>query len=341
LGVDPRISAVAASGVTAMISRAGADCERVLALAGLRTNDVDDASARFGLSLYCEMFEQAARQTGMDSFGLRYGRDYQIKNMGPLGHLALRAPTLGAALANMCRYFPAVQEHSTLRLREDGGLLRLDYQIRDGRIGARRQDAELSIAIFLNLFRTCLGAGWAPEQVHFEHARAADLAEHREILRAPVYFSQGTNAILFRKAEAATRMPDADAGQMAALQAEVARQAATARPDDFIGRLAQEIRAGFATGDASIEAVAARLGHSRASLYRLLAARGLVFSDLSQSIRQEMALRYVAQPHMPLTEIAPLLGYSELSAFSRAFARWTGMAPARYRAAKLVDQPPV
>jgi AraC-like DNA-binding protein len=129
-------------------------------------------------------------------------------------------------------------------------------------------------------------------------------------------------------------MPDADAGQMAALQAEVARQAATARPDDFIGRLAQEIRAGFATGDASIEAVAARLGHSRASLYRLLAARGLVFSDLSQSIRQEMALRYVAQPHMPLTEIAPLLGYSELSAFSRAFTRWTGMAPARYRAMK-------
>jgi AraC-like DNA-binding protein len=44
----------------------------------------------------------------------------------------------------------------------------------------------------------------------------------------------------------------------------------------------------------------------------------------------------VAQPHMPLTEIAPLLGYSELSAFSRAFARWTGMAPAHYRAIKSV-----
>jgi hypothetical protein len=124
LGINPHISAVAASGVTGMISRAGADCERVLALAGLRPGDVEDASARFGLGLYCEMFEQAARQTGMDGFGLRYGRNYQIKNMGPLGHLALRAPTLGAALDNMCRYFPAVQEHSTLHLREDGGLLR-------------------------------------------------------------------------------------------------------------------------------------------------------------------------------------------------------------------------
>ena len=52
------------------------------------------------------------------------------------------------------------------------------------------------------------------------------------------------------------------------------------------------------------------------------------FSNLTQMIRQELAITYATQPHIPLTDIAALLGYSELSAFSRAFKRWTGMAPA-------------
>jgi AraC-like DNA-binding protein len=55
------------------------------------------------------------------------------------------------------------------------------------------------------------------------------------------------------------------------------------------------------------------------------------FSALTQRVREELALIYVAQPGIAFTEIAPLLGYSELSAFSRAFTRWTGLSPARYR----------
>jgi AraC-like DNA-binding protein len=70
---------------------------------------------------------------------------------------------------------------------------------------------------------------------------------------------------------------------------------------------------------------------SRAGLYRRLGAAGSDFSVLTQGVRQELALMYVAAPHIPFTEIAALLGYSELSAFSRAFRRWTTLSPAAYR----------
>jgi AraC-like DNA-binding protein len=255
--------------------------------------------------------------------------------MGPLGMLAVNAPSLGAALRHLCRYFPAMQEHSDLSLVADGDLMRLEYQIRDGRIAARRQDAELSIGIFNNFFRRCFGAAWSPEEVHFEHLRAAAAADYRALLNAPVYFAQSTNAIVFRRAALDAPMPAADPRLLPALLAELRGRANAARPDDFIGLVVRQIRAGFSDGDPSIERAAVGLGMSRAKLYRQLSGYGIEFSDLTQALRQELAMMYVVQSEIPLTEIAPLLGYSELSAFSRAFRRWTGVSPAAYRATRL------
>jgi AraC-like DNA-binding protein len=331
VGTEPRVSACAASGVLGVISQAGGDSDRILGAARLNITDVQNPSALLDLRSYCDMFEQASRQTGNDNFGLRFGRGYKVEHMGPLGRLALHSPTLGAALKSLCGYFPALQEHSALRLRDDGDLLHLEYHIRDGRITQRRQDAELSIGIFSNFFRRSLGPDWSPEEIHFEHFRVANPGEHETLLNAPVYFAQPTNAIVFRRAELTAPMPEADLHNLTTLQAELDHRITLARPDDFAGRVAHEIRLGFGSGDASIEAVAQRLGMSRAKLYRQLALAGAEFTALTQTIRHELALNYVGQRHIPLTEIAQLLGYSELSAFSRAFRRWTGESPVSKR----------
>lgn len=329
--ITPRISAVAADGVLGLIGQYGGDADRILGTARLALTDIANPDASLDLRSYCAMFEQAARQTGVDDFGLRFGRHYQLERMGPLGQLIVNAPTLGAALHHLCKYFAAVQEHSTLTLRTQGHLLSLEYQIRDGRIASRRQDAELSIAIFNNIFRRCFGPSWSPEEIHFEHLRAAEPLAHERLLNAPVYFAQTRNAILFRPECLHRPMPGADISQLPALAATLQSRAAQARAHDLTGLVVAEIREALAEGDAGIARIAARLGLSEAKLYRRLAAAGVDFSALTQTIRLELSLAYAAQPHIPLTEIAALLGYCELSAFSRAFKRWTGMAPATYR----------
>ena len=101
--------------------------------------------------------------------------------------------------------------------------------------------------------------------------------------------------------------------------------------DDFIGRVQQELSRALPGGDATLEAVARRLGLSPASLYRRLRERGAEFTHLLRQLRYDLAVSHVREQHLPLTEVALLLGYSELSAFSRAFRRWTGVSPARYR----------
>jgi AraC-like DNA-binding protein len=331
MGIEPRVAAVAASGVLGLIGQCGGDPNRILGAARLDPSDVLNPATSLDLARYCDLFEQAARQTGLGSFGLRFGTGYLLENMGPLGALILNSATLGEALRHLCAYFPAVQEHSTLALAGEGDLVALKYRITDGRIAQRRQDAELTIGIFSNIFQRCLGPFWTPEEIHFEHLRGADLAEIRALLRAPVYFAAPGNAILFRRADLAAPMPGADASRIPALRAALHASVEAARPEDFIGQVLSEIRLGLADGDASIERIASRLGLSRAGLYRRLAREQQNFSTLTERTRRALAEFYVSQPGIPFTELAPLLGYSELSAFSRAFTRWTGISPARYR----------
>jgi AraC-like DNA-binding protein len=332
--MEPRVAALAANGVLGLIGQCGGDADRIIGAARLTMRDLDDPGAKLDLRRYCDLFEHAAAQTGLAHFGLHFGTAYRIEALGTLGALLLNTPTIGAALQSLCAYFPSLQEHSTLTLEPHGAYLALRYQIRDGRITARRQDAELSMGMFIALLRRALGAEWGPEEVQFEHLRLAERAAHERLLNAPVTYAAPANVLLIRRTDLAAPMPGANASLLLQLHAALHAQLAQVRPDDFLGSVAQKIRDGFAAGDASIAAVAAAMGMSRAGLYRRLKAAGSDYSALTGEVRRGLALMYAGDAAIPFTEIAALLGYSELSAFSRAFKTWTGLAPQAWRTQK-------
>ncbi|WP_417548291.1 helix-turn-helix domain-containing protein [Marinobacter segnicrescens] len=89
----------------------------------------------------------------------------------------------------------------------------------------------------------------------------------------------------------------------------------------------------LARGKVKVEAVAAELNMSRHTLYKKLKEENLTFAGLLEDVRREQALKYMNDRDRTLSEVAELLGFSELSAFSRAFKRWMGKSPAEFRAA--------
>lgn len=91
------------------------------------------------------------------------------------------------------------------------------------------------------------------------------------------------------------------------------------------------IQAQLARGKVKVEAIAAQLHMSRHTLYKRLKEENQTFAGLLEDVRREQALVYLRDRHRPLVEIAEQLGFSELSAFSRAFKRWMGVSPAEYR----------
>lgn len=335
-GAAPAILAAAATGVVKFIERLGGDVDRIFGNAGIAPDLAGEPTLKLKLSSYCNLFEEASRRTQNDNFGLWFGNQFQPRDLGMWGYAIVSSPTLGAALENLVGLFPYHQESSTMRLvTAPNNMARLEYQIRSPEILERRQDAELSLGMFLNVFRECCGPHWTPEEVHFEHPRPQLWKEHQTAFDAPIYFSQPTNALIFQPALLERPMPHRDLRLMAMMQTCLESLGSSrSAGEGLFDRVRAAIRVKLPNGYPSLERIAAELRVQPAAVQRDLAEHGLTYKDAVEGMRKNLAQMYLGQRQLPLTEIAFLLGYSELSAFSRAFTRWTGVSPRAYRQAK-------
>ena len=200
---------------------------------------------------------------------------------------------------------------------------------------ARRQDAELTLGMVVNVFRHCLGPSWAPEEVHCEHPKPEGWREHESAFAAPVYFGQRTNAVIFRNDGLTRRMPHANLRKLNLLCDEIVQVGGGTGVVSLLDQVKGEIRSRLPDGLPYVETIADALGIPRWTLQRRLADYGVSFSDAVDLVRRELAERHIRQAYVSIVEIADILGYSELSAFSRAFRRWFGLSPQKYREALL------
>lgn len=330
---EPGILAAAASGIVPFIERQRGDIDRIFGYAGLAPDMAGSPTLQLSLSSFCRLFEQSARVTGNGNFGLWFGNQFEPRDLGLWGYAAVSAPTLGAALTTLVELFPYHQQSSAMHLRrEPGGFVKLDYRIEQPSIVERRQDAELSLGMFLNIIRECMGPSWAASEVHFEHPKPEAWREHERAFSAPVFFSQSTNALIFRDTILDQPMPKADVRLMQAMRMCLEQLAghdqSCAR---VIDRVRESVRSHLPDGAPTLEEVAEALRLPLAVLSRELRYEGLSFQDLVETVRHDLAISYLKQRQLSLSEIAFLLGYSELSAFSRAVRRWTGQSPRAVR----------
>ena len=333
-GTTPIVLASAATGIVDYIERLHGDVDRIFGYSGIAPSMAGAPTLKLKLSSFCNLFEEASRLTGNDNFGLWFGNQFQPRDLGLWGYAIVSSPTLGSALENMVDLFAYHQASSLMRLvHDEDGLVRLEYQIQAPDIIERRQDAELSLGMFLNVFRECYGAGWAPEEVHFEHPNPVESREHENAFGAPVYFSQPANALLFRPEIMDRPMPGRDLNLMTMMQTCLEQLSALPEGEtSLIGQVRTIIRTRLPNGYPPLDTVAHELRLSPAAIKRELSREGVVYKDLVERTRRDLSMMYMKQRQLPFSEIAFLLGYSVLSAFSRAVRRWTGESPRTVRA---------
>lgn len=327
-----KVLASAADGIVGHIARHGGDVDSIFGRASIRTDQLDSPCNELNLGQFCKLFDEAAAQTAHDNFGLEFGASYQPKQLGPIGYAAISSPTLFAALRCLEHYFPAHQGQTTLSLGQDRDLLWLHYRIFDERVLKKRQDAELSMGVFVNIFRHVLGQSWCPLEVNFEHQRPDQIFDHERLFGAPVLFGRQSNSIAFRRSDLEARMPDQDSYLYSIIEPYLkSRRSLDSSTDDFASLVREQVRSLMKDRVPTVSEVTSSLGISDNEFQKKLRTQSLVFRDLVKAVRQEMALHYLNNDDLSLTEIAFRLGYSELSAFSRAFRSWTGQSPQRYR----------
>jgi hypothetical protein len=269
----PGILASAATGLAAHLARQGGDVDRICGRVGVDPAVVGQPTISLELSAYCALFEEAARQTGYGNFGLAFGREFKPRDLGLIGYAAVSAVNLGAALETLVQLFAHHQQSTHLALSSlDAELVKLEYRIEAPDILERRQDAELSLGMFLNLLRESLGPSFAPEEVHFEHPKPEGWKEHESAFDAPAYFSQVSNALVFRRTVLGQPMPAPDLKLLSitrmCLQSMGAAPAA--RPS-VLGKVKAAVRARLPEGYPDLETVAAQTGLAGSTIQRELA----------------------------------------------------------------------
>ena len=325
----------AAAGLPQFIGMQGGDPDAIYGRCGVSPAMSEAATTKLPLATFCQLFEEAARRTRCDNFGLLFGQQFQPRDLGMWGYAALSSPTLGSALETLVELFKYQQSASTMRLSfHHGHQVWLEYQIEAPAIVARRQDAELSLGQFCNLMRECCGSRWTPLEIHFEHPRPAEWRQHETAFRAPVFFGCSTNAIVFDRGVLDRPMPGRDLRLLTMMRTCLELLGSQGPAESLLDRLRIAIRQRLPDGSPTVEEVASALHVSPSTIRRTLADAGLGFREAVDDTRYRLARHYLAQRHLPLSEIALLLGYSELSAFTRAFTRWAGISPGTYRDAR-------
>jgi len=320
-------------GLDAFIDLQGGQSHQVMARAGLSPDLHKQPNRHISLNHYIASMHEAAKSTGNEHFGLWFGEQFQPEGLGAFGFYAMTSGTLREALAGMQAYFPVFQRNSVLQLSSQQGICELEYRLLDGDIMDRRQDAELTLGMLNNVVKNAMGEQWSPLEIDFQHPALVDDNPHRTAFECDIRFQQARNVIRFRESCLDQPMGKADPmlnGVLLGMLQEMANQPLA--PISVTQRVKSEIIECLPSGEVSIESVAKRLNQPVRSLQRRLKEENSSFKALTETVREDLATYYLTYNTLTISEIAYRLGYSEVSAFTRAFLRWKGANPSQWRA---------
>jgi AraC-like DNA-binding protein len=290
-----------------------------------------DPDATLPMAVCVGLLAAAVRATGDDNLGLHLAKRAELGSFDVHFYAMVSSPTLGAAFERVCRYQRLIHESSQVRLVTSADCAVLSHRLAAG-MAAPRQTAELLLAAWVRTGRVATGTKWSPVEVRFAHRAPRDWREHERFFGAPVRFATGENALVLPAALLELPCRRTDPSLLSVLDRYAADRLGAPAAATFAGRagavLFDELQAGHVTA----HRLAARLAVSVRTLHRSLAAEGTSYRQLLDQQRLDIAERHLMDDRVSVAEVAFLVGFSELSAFHRAFKRWTGRTPAAFRA---------
>lgn len=331
----PAVQTFGAKVVVQELRRQGLNVERIANDAGLEMRTLNREVAWIPFRKHAALLDIAAHETGDDFFGLHIAAQADPRDAGALGYVGLSSRTLGDALLNLEKYLATVTEAFRIELSIDDDLARVRFAPADPSFLHYRQTIEFASGVFVKIYQFYTKSEIAPVEVEFVHRFDGDTQEHQRIFGCPVVFGQKRIQMNLNQRDMTLPIESADDRLLKILISnceEALKKRARSNPEHVI-KLERCIIDLLPKGQAKAKIVAPELGMSERTLVRHLAKMGTSFTETLNQLRRELALKYIHQPELSLTQIAFLLGYSNQSAFSVAFKRTTGLTPRKMRVA--------
>jgi AraC-like DNA-binding protein len=327
------ISGYALAIAKALESR-GVDPRGVFAAAGIHDGVSNDPLRRLPRAAIDQLYRTCVAVTGDDCFGLTVAKFIHAPTLHALGYGLLASTTLMDFCLRVQRFFPLVSQRALVDVVPDGSTVRFAFPLRV-EVSPQTQDAWLG-AMFLTM-RMMHREEFHPVTVEFAHGKpAAGDAKHVEFFGAPVRFDAAIAALVLPRADMEVRLHGACPELAQWHDNLAAKYIAKLDRTDVVANVRARILELLPSGACSKGKIARDLAMSATTLQQRLTERGTSFHALLNHTRQELATGYLQRSGTSITEIAFVLGFTDVSNFTRAFKRWTGTSPTGFRARERV-----
>jgi AraC-like DNA-binding protein len=335
LAIFPSTMGVMARLACERLAQEGEKPDELLRKAGLTHRQIEDTSSRLAVKDQIRFLDQAARTLNDEYLGFHLAQTFDLRRGMLFYYVLASSETLNEALHRAARYSAIVNEGIKLKLRERGDIaISLEYAGVPRHTD--RHQIEFSIVTIIRIFRQLTGRHLPARRVSFTHRRSGDgIAEFKTYFGSEVVFGAAVDELLFSSSVKQMAVVSADP-YLNELLIEYCEQALADRSTNrstFESSVENAIAVLLPHGQAQAGEIARKLGVSRRTLARRLSSEGLTFAGLLQRLKLDLAKRHLADETLSISEIAWLLGYQDVSAFSNAFRRWTGKAPRAMRQA--------
>jgi AraC-like DNA-binding protein len=309
----------------------GVDLTELLAAEGVDPKVFDDPDNQIPLTVHNRLIALAVVRSGCPHLGLLVGQRDGLHSLGLAGLLVRYSPDLETALRSFVRYLHTHVRGAKSALTVDGDVATLHWEIYQPGVEAVDQVGDGALAVMLNILRELCGPDWKPIEVRFAHREPAQLQPFRMYFRTTLTFDAEDYSMRFPAGWLQRPVPQADLALRRVLQKEI--DAIEARHEaDFPEQVRSVLRTALLTGHSRSDQLAALFSMHSSTLARRLKPYGVGFRELVDECRYEVAREMLANSGLDVSHIAAMLDYADASAFTRAFKRWSGITPARWRA---------
>ncbi|MBU3031108.1 AraC family transcriptional regulator [Paracoccus marinaquae] len=295
---------------------------------------IQDDDALLPLGTVAQLLESSSTSADCPDLGLRIAENYDIANLGALGVMVQGAETARDALELASRYLfihspglvLSIHDHSPLI--EDA--IELTLEIRLPGSPPQRQMIDLTLGAAHKLFEVLLGKHYDLRLATLPHDPVAPLGRYRRFFDAPVAADQAGATLHLMAATLNASLPGGNPA-LKQITADYLSRHFRVPGDRVSTRVRLALRRVLGTQKASREAVAEMLAIHPRTLHRRLKEEGTSFEEIKETLRKDLALQFLTETQIPLSQLSGLLGFPEQSGFTRSCRRWFGRTPSSIR----------
>jgi len=317
--------------VQALVAR-GIPTKPVLSAVGLAGGDLEQVDARVPYARVFALWEGASTAAGDPAFGIHVAATMPAGALDLIDYVFSTSPTIVDAYRRNAKYSRIFVDSVRYHVAVSGAFVKIT-RYRSGDTGAvGRQYREFIVAALVQRGRIAAGVHWSPRRVSFGHPPHDARDEVDRFFGTTVEYGLGADSVWLDRATAALPLRSSDS-KLSAILLRYADSLLAAIPGGtgFVGRAHDAITRELSAGGISVAKAAGRLGMSARTFQRRLKSARTSHRDLLDETRYDLASAYLSDPTVSITQLSFMLDFADVSAFTRAFKRWSGLTPSAFR----------